>query len=108
MRSSSVSKLVGASDVIHIDDLEVRGGAPSNRMPSLALLLSSVVSRDSPCASPRSLQAAQVVLMKRELLERGRAGAAAAAVAEKLTISRVCSQQRDRHRALCGCREACV
>ena len=75
MRSSSVSKLVGASDFIHIDDLEVRGSVPSNRKPSLALLLSSVVSRDSPCASPRCLQAAQVVLMKRELLQRGCAAA---------------------------------
>ena len=36
MRSSSVSKLVGASDFIHIDDLEVRGSVPSNRKPSLA------------------------------------------------------------------------
>ena len=87
MRSSSVSKLVGASDFIHIDDLEVRGSVPSNRKPSLALLLSSVVSRDSPCASPRCLQAAQVVLMKRELLQRGRAMAAAAAVGERLILS---------------------
>ena len=28
-------KLVGASDFIHIDDLEVRGSVPSNRKPSL-------------------------------------------------------------------------
>ena len=61
--SRSVSNGVGASDFIHVDDLEVRGSAPSNRMPSLALLLSSVVSRDSPCASPRCLQAALVEVL---------------------------------------------
>ena len=72
--SSSVSKLVGASDFIHIDDLEVRGSVPSNRKPSLALLLSSVACRASPCASARCLQAAQVVGMSRELLERERPG----------------------------------
>ena len=96
MRSSSVSKLVGASDFIHIDDLEVRGSVPSNRKPSLALLLSSVACRDSPCASPGCLQAAQVVETKRGLLERDRAMAAAAAVAEKLILSHVCARQRDR------------
>ena len=108
MRSSSVSKLVGASDFIHINDLEVRGSVPSNRKPSLALLLSSVVSRDSPCASPRCLQAAQVVLMKRELLQRGRAMAAAAAVAERPILSHARGRQRDRHRPHCGLRAACV
>ena len=104
MRSSSVSKLVGASDFIHIDDLEVRGSVPSNRKPSLALLLSSVVSRDSPCATARCLQVTKVIEMKRELLERNRASASAAAVAEKLIISRVCGRQRDRHHALRGLR----
>ena len=108
MRSSSVSKLVGASDFIHIDDLEVRGSVPSNRKPSLALLLSSVACRDTPCASPGCLQAAQVVETKRGLLERNRAMAAAAAVAEKLILSHVCGRQRDRHRALRGCRAACM
>ena len=108
MRSSSVSKLVGASDFIHIDDLEVRGSVPSNRKPSLALLLSSVVSRDSPCATARCLQVTKVIEMKRELLERNRASASAAAVAEKLIISRVCGRQRDRHRALRGLRAACM
>ena len=103
MSSSSVSKLVGASDFIRIDDLEVRGSVPSNRKPSLALLLSSVVSRDSPCASPRCLQAAQVVLMKRELLQRGRAMAAAAAVAERPILSHARGRQRDRHRPQRGC-----
>ena len=108
MSSSSVSKLVGASDFIHIDDLEVRGSVPSNRKPSLALLLSSVVSCDSPCASPRCLQAAQVVLMKRELLQRGRAMASAAAVAERPILSHARGRQRDRHRPHCGLRAACV
>ena len=108
MRSSSVSKLVGASDFIHINDLEVRGSVPSNRKPSLPLLLSSVVSRDSPCASPRCLQAAQVVLMKRELLQRGRAMAAAAAVAERPILSHARGRQRDRHRPHCGLRAACM
>ena len=108
MRSSSVSKLVGASDFIHINDLEVRGSVPSNRKPSLALLLSSVVSRDSPCASPRCLQAAQVVLMKRELLQRGRAMAAAAAVAERPILSHMLGRWRDRHRSQRGLRVACV
>ena len=54
------------------------------------------------------LQVTKVVGTKRELLERGRASAAAAAVAEKRIISRVCGRQRDRHRALRGLRAACV
>ena len=37
--------------------------------------------------------------MSRELLQRGRAMAAAAAVGERPIISHVCGQQRDRHRA---------
>ena len=102
--SSSVSKLVGASDFIHIDDLEVRGSVPSNRKPSLALLLSSVACRDSPCASARCLQAAQVVGMSRELLQRGRAMAAAAAVGERLILSHVLGRWRDRHRPHGGLR----
>ena len=108
MRSSSVSKLVGASDFIHIDDLEVRGSVPSNRKPSLALLLSSVVCRDSLCASPRCLQVAEVVGMKREQLQRGRAIAAAAAVGERLILSHALGQQRDRHRPLAASARACV
>ena len=107
-RSSSVSKLVGASDFIHIDDLEVRGSVPSNRKPSLALLLSSVACRDSPCASARCLQAAQVVGMSRELLQRGRAMAAAAAVGERLILSHVLGRWRDRHRPHGGLRAACM
>ena len=110
--SSSVSKLVGASDFIHIDDLEVRGSVPSNRKPSLALLLSypvsSVACRDSPCASARCLQAAQVVRMSRELLQRGRAMAAAAAVGERRILSHALGQQRGRHRAVRGLRAACM
>ena len=69
---------------------------------------SAVVRRDSCCASPRCLQATQVVETKRELLERDCAIAAAAAVAEKLIHSHVRGQQRDRRRPLCGCRAACV
>ena len=103
-----VLNLVGTSDFIHLNGLEVRGSVPSNCKPSLALLQSSVVCRDSLCASPRCLQVAEVVGMKREQLERGYASAAAAAVGEKLIISHVCGRQRDRHRALRGCREACV
>ena len=106
--SRSVSNGVGASDFIHIDDLEVRGSVPSNCKPSLALLLSSVVSRDSPCASPRCLQAAQVVETKRELLQRGRAIAAAAAVGERLILSHMLGRWRDRHRPQRGLRVACV
>ena len=108
MSSSSVSKLVSASDFIHIDDLEVRGSVPSNRKPSLALLLSSVVSRDSLCASARCLQAAKVVRTKCELLEHGRATAAAAAVGERLILSHALGQQRGRHHALRGLRAACM
>ena len=102
--SRSVSNGVGASDFIHFNDLEVRGSVPSNRKPSLALLQSSVVCRDSPCASPRCLQAAQVVGMKRELLQRGRTMAAAAAVAERPILSHARGRQRDRHRPHCGLR----
>ena len=108
MRSSSVSKLVGASDFIHINDLEVRGSVPSNRKPSLPLLLSCVACRDSPCASARCLQAAQVVGMSRELLQRGRAMAAAAAVGERLILSHVLGRWRDRHRPHGGLRAACM
>ena len=92
MRSSLVSKLVGASDFIQLDELRVRSPLPSNRSPSLTSNRSSVVCRDSPGASPRCLQAAQVVETKRELLQRGRAMTAAAAVAEKLIHSHVCGQ----------------
>ena len=64
--------------------------------------------RDALCASARCLQVTKVIGGKRELLERGCASAAAAAVAEKRIISRVCGRQRDRHRALRGLRAACV
>ena len=50
--SRSVFSGVGTSDFTHVNDLEVRGSAPSNCKPSLALLQSSVVCRDSLCASP--------------------------------------------------------
>ena len=103
-----VLNLVGTSDFIHLNDLEVRGSVPSNRKPSLALLLSSVACRASPCASARCLPAAQVVETKRELLERGRAIAAAAAVGERPILSHVCGRQRERHRAHGGLRAACV
>ena len=106
--SRFVSNGVGASDFIHIDDLEVRGSVPSNRKPSLALLLSCVACRDSPCASARCLQAAQVVGMSRELLQRGRAMTAAAAVAERPILSHARGWQRDRHRPQRGLRVACV
>ena len=46
--------------------------------------------------------------MKRELLERGRASAAAAAMGERPIISHVCGRQSDRYRTLRGCRAACV
>ena len=108
MRSSLVSKLVDASDFIHFDELRVPGALESNHNPSLTSNKSSVACRDTPCASPRCLQAAQVVETKRELLERNRVMAAAAAVAEKLIHARVCCRQRDRHRALRGCRAACM
>ena len=75
----------------------MRGSVPSNRKPSLALLLTSVVSRDSLCASARYLQAAKVVRTKCELLERGRATAAAATVGERLILSHALGQQRGRH-----------
>ena len=103
-----MSKLVGACTSMSLDELRVRGPLDSNRNPSLTSNRSSVVCRDTPCASPGCLQAAQVVEMKRRLLERDRAMAAAAAVAEKLILSHVCARQRDRHRPLCGCRAACM
>ena len=108
MRSSSVSKLVGTSDFIHFDELRVRSPLESNRNPSLTSNRSSVVCRDTPCASPGCLQAAQVVETKRELLERGRAISTAAAVGERPILSHVCGRQRDRHHALRGLRAACV
>ena len=46
--------------------------------------------------------------MSRELLQRGRAMAAAAAVGERLILSHAFGQQRDRHRPLRGCRAACM
>ena len=104
LTSRSVSKLVGTSDFIHVNNLEVRGSVPSNRKPSLPLLLSCVACRDSPCASARCLQAAQVVGMSRELLQRGRAMAAAAAVGERLILSHVLGRWRDRHRLHGGLR----
>ena len=54
------------------------------------------------------LQVTKVVGTKRELLERDRASAAAAAVAERPIHARVCGRQRDRDRALRGCRAACM
>ena len=103
-----MSKLVGACTLMSLDELRVRSPLSSNRKHLLTSNRSAVVHRDSPCASPRCLQVAEVVGMKREQLERGYASAAAAAVGEKLIISHVCGRQRDRHRALRGCREACV
>ena len=46
--------------------------------------------------------------MKRELLQRGRAMAAAAAVAERPILSHARGRQRDRHRPHRGLRAACV
>ena len=86
-KSRSVSKLVGTSDFIQLDELRVRSALESNRNPYLTSNQSSVVCRDTPCASPRCLQAAEVAGTKRELLERGRASAAAAAVGERPIIS---------------------
>ena len=91
-----------------LDELRVRSPLTSNHKPSLTSNRSSVVSRDSPCASPRCLQAAQVVGMKRELLQRGRVIAAAAAVGERLILSHMLSRWRDRHRPQRGLRVACV
>ena len=108
LTSRSVFSGVGTSDFININDPEVRDSVPSNRKPSLALLQSSVVSGDSLCASARCLQAAKVVGTKRELLERGRATAAAAAVGERLILSHALGQQRGRHHALRGLRAACM
>ena len=103
-----MSKLVCACGLISLDELRVRSPLSSNRHPSLTSNRSSVVCRDSPCASARCLPAAQVVETKRELLERGRAIAAAAAVGERPILSHVCGRQRDRHRAHGGLRAACV
>ena len=107
-KSRSVSKLVGTSDFIQLDELRVRSALESNRNPYLTSNQSSVVCRDTPCASPRCLQATKVVGTKRELLERGRTIAAAAAVGERLILSHICGRQRDRHRPQRGCGEACV
>ena len=103
-----MSKLVGACTSMSLDELRVRSPLTSNRNPSLTSNRSSVVCRDSPCASARCLPAAQVVETKRELLERGRAIAAAAAVGERPILSHVCGRQRERHRAHGGLRAACV
>ena len=103
-----MSKLVGACTLMSLDELRVRSPLSSNRKHLLTSNRSAVVHRDSPCASPRCLQVAEVVGMKREQLERGYASAAAAAVGEKLIISHVCGRQRDRHRAHGGLRAACV
>ena len=46
--------------------------------------------------------------MKRELLERGRTIAAAAAVGERLILSHICGRQCDRHGALRGLFAACM
>ena len=58
------------------------------------------------------LQVTKVIGTKRELLERGRASVAAAAVGERPILSHVCGRQRDRHRAHGtghgGLRAACV
>ena len=103
-----MSKLVGACTSMGLDELGVCSPLTSNRNPSLTSNQSSVVSRDSPCASPRCLQAAQVVETKRELLQRGRAMAAAAAVGERLILSHVLGRWRDRHRPHGGLRAACM
>ena len=103
-----MSKLVGACTSMSLDELRVRSPLSSNRKPPLTSNRSAVVCRDALCASARCLQVTKVVGTKRELLERGRASAAAAAVAEKRIISRVCGRQRDRHHALRGLRAACV
>ena len=93
-----MSKLVGACTLMSLDELRVRSPLSSNRKHLLTSNRSAVVHRDSPCASPRCLQAAQVVGMKRELLQRGRAMAAAAAVGERLILSHVLGRWRDRRR----------
>ena len=49
-----------------------------------------------------------MVETKRELLERGRAIAAAAAVGERLILAHALGQQRGRHHALRGLRAACM
>ena len=49
-----------------------------------------------------------MVETKRELLQRGRTVAAAAAVGERPILSHICGRQRDRHRPQRGLREACV
>ena len=108
LTSRSVSKLVGTSDFIQLDELRVRSALESNRYLYLTSNQPSVVCRDTPCASPRCLQAAQVVETKREQLERGRAIVAAAAVGERLILSHALGQQRGRHHALRGLRAACM
>ena len=103
-----MSKLVGACTSMGLDELGVRSPLTSNCNPSLTSNRSSVMCRDPPCASPRCLQAAQVVETKREQLERGRAIAAAAAVGERPILSHALGQQRGRHHALRGLRAACM
>ena len=49
-----------------------------------------------------------MVETKRELLQRGRTVAAAAAVDERPILSHICGRRRDRHRPQRGLREACV
>ena len=49
-----------------------------------------------------------MVETKRELLQRGRAMSAAAAVGERLILSHVLGRWRDRHRPHGGLRAACV
>ena len=100
-----MSKLVGACGLMSLDELRVRSPLPSNRSPALTSNRSAVVCRDSACASPRRLQAAQVVETKRELLDRDRAMAAAAAVAERPILSHAHGRQSDRHRPHRGCVE---
>ena len=108
MSSSSVSKLVGTCNAMSLDELRVRSPLSSNRNLPLTSNRSAVVRRDSLCASPRCLQAAQVVLMKRELLQRGRPIAAAAAVGERPILSHMLGRWRDRHRPHGGLRAACM
>ena len=49
-----------------------------------------------------------MVETKRELLQRGRTVAAAAAVGERPILSHICGRQRDRHRPLAASARACV
>ena len=108
MTSSSVSKLVGTCNSMSLDELRVRSPLSSNRKPPLTSNRSAVVCRDALCVSARCLQVTKVVGTKRKLLERDCASAAAAAVAERPIHRRVCGRQRDRDRALRGCRAACM